>query len=56
MDFYGGPRDGDRIVVEGNPATFDVPVETGDARKPEAAIARYELREGAYHYVGQVPD
>jgi hypothetical protein len=54
VDFCGGPRDGDRIVVEGQPETFEVPVEVEG--QEQQMLARYELRDGAYHYVGQVPE
>ena len=54
VDFFGGPRDGDRIVVEGEPATFEVPIEVEGQR--QQMLARYERRDGAYHYVGQVPE
>jgi hypothetical protein len=53
VDFHGGPRDGDRIVVEGKPTIFDLPVEMKGERAGEVWV-RYEFRGGAYHYVGQV--
>lgn len=57
LDFHGGPRDGDRIVVEGKPTIFDVPVPFESPRRrpgDKDMYARYELRGGAYHYIGQV--
>jgi hypothetical protein len=58
-DFIRGPRDGDRILVEGDPRLFDVPTAVEPPkrgrRKPKDIYARYELRDdGAYHYIGQV--
>ena len=56
MAFHGGPRDGDRLVVEGYPTIFDLPVQVEPEKggKAREIGVRYEFRGGAYHYVGQV--
>lgn len=53
VDFFGGPRDGDRFVVEGTPATFSIPEEVRHGKKKEVCVAIYRFEGGAYHYVGQ---
>lgn len=53
MDFFGGPRDGDRIVVEGNPEEFKVPEEVRRGKKVVPVWAVYKFEDGAYRYWGQ---
>jgi hypothetical protein len=56
IEFIGGPRDGDRMPVEGRPPTVSIPdqIERGKGSPPAAISITYELRDGAYHYVSSV--
>lgn len=56
LPFQGGPRDGDRIIVRGQPVVFETPVPftAGKGKKQRSYVARYELRDGTYHYAGQI--
>lgn len=53
MDFFGGPRDGDRIVVKGNPETFAIPEEVRIGKRTASVTSTYRFEGGSYHYVGQ---
>lgn len=61
VDFFGGPRDGERIVVDGTPERFVIPQtikrpgNRGKLVDAETAVV-YIFRDGAYYYLGQGTD